>query len=70
MPTPDLQKRFEEQEITKEQKIDMREIRRACYRAGLFIEEAVPDGREKSIAIIKLEEAMFWANKGIARQGG
>lgn len=27
----------------------------------------VPDGREKSLAITKLEEAVMWANAGIAR---
>ncbi len=27
----------------------------------------VPTGRELSVALIKLEEAMFWANAGIAR---
>ncbi len=27
----------------------------------------VPESREQSIAITKLEEALFWANAGIAR---
>lgn len=27
----------------------------------------VPEGREQSIALTKIEEAMFWANAGVAR---
>lgn len=33
------------------------------------IEERVKDSREKSLALTKLEEAIFWANAGIARNG-
>ncbi len=31
------------------------------------INTLVPEGREKSLAITKLEEAMMWSNAGIAR---
>jgi hypothetical protein len=36
----------------------------------LFIEYNVPECREKSLAITKIEEAIMWANAGIARNGG
>jgi hypothetical protein len=31
------------------------------------IDELVPNSREKSLALTKLEEAVFWANAAIAR---
>lgn len=33
------------------------------------IDELCPDGREKSLAVTKLEEAVMWANAAIARSG-
>ncbi len=33
-----------------------------------FINETCPDCREKSLAITKIEEAVFWANAAIARE--
>jgi hypothetical protein len=32
------------------------------------LEAFVPDGREKALVMTHLEEAMFWANAGIARE--
>ncbi len=28
-----------------------------------------PDGREQALAITKIEEALFWANAAVAREG-
>lgn len=33
-----------------------------------YLNEVVPDNRELALAITKLEEAVFWANAGIARR--
>lgn len=33
-----------------------------------LIEEMVPEGREQSLALTKIEEAVMWANAGIARR--
>lgn len=45
------------------------QVREACELAAHKINSIVPDGREKSLALTKLEEAMFWANAGVARIG-
>lgn len=39
------------------------EAKAVAYR----IVELVPPSRERSLALTKLEEAIFWANAGIAR---
>jgi len=44
------------------------QMRAACKALALYIAEALPPGREQSTAITKVEEAMFWANAGLARK--
>ncbi|MBM4592647.1 hypothetical protein GS454_04665 [Rhodococcus hoagii] len=44
-------------------------VREAAKGLALAFENLVPDSREKSLALTKIEEAMFWANAGIARSG-
>lgn len=43
-------------------------VRFVCKEAANYILRSVPPGREQSLALTKLEEAMFWANAGIARE--
>ena len=45
------------------------EIREECLGLAKFLVETLPESREQSLAITKLEEAMFWANASIARNG-
>lgn len=42
-------------------------IRDKAKELAYLIDEMVPDSREKSLAITKLEECVMWANAGIAR---
>jgi len=44
-------------------------IRDSCEDLARIVNGHVPEGREKSLAITKLEEVMMWANAGIAREG-
>lgn len=42
-------------------------IREKAKEMAYLIDEMVPDSREKSLAMTKLEECSMWANAGIAR---
>lgn len=42
-------------------------VRDAIEQAIAAMAAFVPESREQSLSITKLEEAMFWANAGIAR---
>lgn len=52
---------------SQEKKDDHVAVRAKLSQAAHFINAAVPNGREKDLAITKLKEAMFWANAAIAR---
>lgn len=43
------------------------ELRAAGKELALAIVARVPDGRERALALTQLEQAIFWANAGIAR---
>jgi hypothetical protein len=42
-------------------------IRDKAKELAYLIEKSVPDSREKSLAFTDLEQAVMWANAGIAR---
>jgi hypothetical protein len=42
-------------------------IRTKAKEFAELIQKEVPESREKSLAMTKLEEAVMWANAGIAR---
>lgn len=69
MTTADLQHRFDFHPATTDEKRNLHtSMRNACYTAACVIDEQAPDGREKALAITKLEEAMMWANAAVARR--
>lgn len=66
----DIANRFDFHPATTAEKRDAHtSVRQTVRRAADAINEQVPDGREKAVAITKLEEAMFWANAALAREG-
>lgn len=67
MDIPDLENRFtyhspDDEDIDKYQL-----IRGIAKDFAFLLTQHVPEGRELEIAVRKLEEAVFWANAGIAR---
>lgn len=67
-PVEDLEHRFSYHAPRTVRRASLHEnVRSACLAAANALDELLPDGREKSVAITKLEEAMFWANAALAR---
>lgn len=65
----DLAKRFEYHPPKTQTAIEMhQDVRSECLSIALSFNQTLPEGREKALAITKLEEAMFWANASIARE--
>ena len=42
-------------------------VRAHCKHLAFYLDEVLPDSREKSLAITHLEETMMWANAALAR---
>ena len=70
MDMQDLERRFSyhapKDELTKDRH---QHVRNAAHMLALQLDGLMLDCREKSLAVTALEEFMFWANAGIARQG-
>lgn len=65
--TPGLVSRFRYYPPTETQIIKYSEIRSTALKLAQLLDRYCPNSREKSTAIIKLEEAVMWANASIAR---
>lgn len=67
--TKDLNNRFGYHQPSSQHIIDKhQQVREGCHYAANVIATNCPEGREKSLAFTKLEEAMMWANAAIARK--
>lgn len=69
MAPEDIAHRFAFHAATTQEKRDAHtSVRQHCRQLADYINDNVPDGREKSLAITRIEEAMMWANAALARQ--
>lgn len=67
MDIVDIQNRFFYHPPTESKKLDHEHVRRMSTDMALELNDLLPEGREKSLAITHLEEVMFWSNAAIAR---
>lgn len=67
--TTDLRKRFTYHKPEPGMPEQFKAMRDCIGDCAELIDSTVPDGREKATALTKLEEAMMWANAGLARTG-
>lgn len=58
------------QPVTTQAQVAHTRVRSAIADAMETLLDVVPEGRERALALTKLEEAMFWGNAGVARQMG
>lgn len=66
----DLENRFTYHAPKADQPKRYTAIREAAKMYAELIVDITPQSREQSIALTKLEEAVFWANAAIARNEG
>jgi len=64
---PEIEKRFTYHAPKNDQTERYEWIRANARGLANLIDEKVPDSREKSLALTHLEQAVMWANAGIAR---
>lgn len=63
-----MNKRVEMLEVSDDQSFRIEEIRHKFSDIFNVIDDLCASNRETSLAITKLEEACFWAIKGISRE--
>ena len=64
---PNIEKNFTYHPPKEGQPQIYTEIRNTAKEFATLLDRVCPDGREKSLALTKLEECVMWANAGIAR---
>jgi len=70
MDSKDLENRFAFHAATTEEKRnDHTSVRASCHVLAVHLNNLLPEGREKSLAITHLEEVMLWGNASLARNG-
>lgn len=64
----DVENRFKFHPATEKTGPQHDQVRNTMLRVAKQMVRDLPEGRERSLVLTHLEEAMFWANAAIARQ--
>jgi len=67
MDIQDLNNRFTFHAATPLTAIQFEDIRDRARVYALWLNDLLPESREKSLAITHLEEVVYWANASVAR---
>lgn len=68
MEMQELEKRFTYHPPKADQSERHRQLRDGAKAMAFQIHELCPESREKDLAVMMLEEVVFWANAAIARR--
>ncbi len=68
MTTEDIKKNFIRPDLTDNNEPTIHEIEKYFYTLAIYLNEALPDSRLKSIAMTKLEESCMFAIKSITHK--
>jgi hypothetical protein len=64
----DLKKNYSFHSPKKEDVLKYKDLRDKTLYLASVIMDIVPESRERSLALTKLEECLFWSNAGLARK--
>lgn len=67
MSTEEIRERFHYQAPSLEGVERHAELSEAFTVLAILVDDLCPDGRAKSLALTKLEEAKFWSSAAVAR---
>ncbi len=70
MSATDIDNRFTTHHVTSTTVEKMADLCEEFKTLAHVIDENIPDGREKSLTMTKLEEAMFFANAALSHKPG
>lgn len=67
MDATDIEKRFAYHAPDADKVVLHEHVRSETRKLAYYLNELLPEGREKSLVITHLEDVMMWANAAIAR---